>query len=231
MWDEIWTDNEFWKITESLTNKIFKIDDDGKLRPMMKSQNVVSPWIHIGKNTDRYCSLWMDIYYNKYKIYPDYCQNRCWKVVAYPKNCKETFDLYKLMVERGQHSKIGMDVRDYTPNKSSNWSAFFYCNDEEHGYEIKEKVKELVTKVNPDITVLLKKSCTEMELDKDLKPNPEWEKRLDDIFAYHDLDWVEPEWLKNKTKFFWLKYARTIGDMSYKDVASLPADEGKYKLY
>lgn len=234
MWDELFINDEFWKITEQLTNKIYKIDDDGKLKPMMKSQNIVSPWVHCGKNTNRYCSIWMDLYFAKYRFYPSYCKNKCWKVVVYPKNCKETFDIYRLMRNWDFHSKIGIDIRDYTPNKSSNWSAFFYCDSEDHGHEVKKKVENMVATVNPETTVLLKKSCTEMELAEqkgELEQNPDWEKRLDDMYAYHTLDWVEPDWLKNKTMIFWLKYARTIGDTSYREVSPLPADKGKYELY
>jgi len=231
MWDELWIDDDFYKILERIIHRIYKIDEQGKAVPMMKSQHIVSPWVSIGKNTNRYCSIWMDLYYKIFNIYPSYCKDRCFKVVAYPKNCKETFELYEVMKEYNIHSKIGIDLRDYTPDKSSNFSAFFYCEDQEHGQKVYEEVKELVKKVNPEMVVLLKKSCTEMELEKDLKPNPEWEKRLDDIFPKHELNESSPDWVDNRTKVYWLKHARAVGDLSYREVSSLPADEGKYELY
>jgi len=233
MWDELWIDDEFYKITEKLINKIYRINSNGKVVPMMKSQNIITPWVHVNNhlNTDRYCSIWMDIYFKHYHIYPDYCKNKCFKVVAYPRNCKETFDLYELMKQCKLHCKIGIDLRDYTPSKVSNFSAFFYCNNQEHGQEVYEQVKEMASKVHPDTPVLLKRSCTEMELDKTLEPNPDWEQRLDNIFEKDELFWVEPEFVRNRTKVFWLKYARSVGDTSYREVHELPADKGKYQLF
>lgn len=233
MWDELWIDDSFYRITEKLINRIYKIDDRGKVVPMMKSQNIITPWVHINNhlNTTRYCSIWMDLYFKEYHIYPSFCKDKCFKVVVYPRNCKETFELYKVMEGCPYHCKIGIDLRDYTPSKISNFSAFFYCDSKEHGQQVYDDVKKMASAVHPETTVLLKKSCTEMELDKSLEPNPEWEERLDDIFGKHELFWVEPKFVKNRTKVFWLKYARSVGDMSYKEVHSLPADEGKYKLF
>ena len=151
--------------------------------------------------------------------------------MAYPQTCKEMFDLYERMTDWDVYGKIGIDLRDYIPNKTSNYAAFFYATGREKGDELFAFIK---SKLNGSIPIILKRSCTEMELDEKktgLEEDKEWERRLDNILDIPPDFEDTADWVKNKTKVYWLKYARRIGDQSYKEVHSLPDDYMSYQTF
>jgi len=233
MRDEIWIEDEFHKRLDKLMNtgKV-RINEIGKIEPMARSQFFNTPWIFVKRPTDRWCTGWDHIYYEIFGFVPKFCAERCFKVVVYPKTCKQLFDVYDKMVELDLPSKIGLEIRDYVPSKKTNYGAYFYFDGEPAAKEGETLIRSVIDEIDPGIEILIKKSCTEMEMDENAAINEEWEKRLDDIMARWDEGILkQADWMTNKTMIFWLKYARTIGDETYKEVAELPADKTKYKTY
>lgn len=232
MWDELWIDEQFNRRYTDLIEKSgkFRINRDGKTEVGVLSQQTNTPWVVIKPSGNCNFIIWFGVYFKYFCFYPEFCKHRCYKVVVYPKTCKELFDFYSMMVGWGFPSKIGVEVRDYIPNKPTNYAAFFWCNGEQEG---KERFEFIKNKVGDSMKCILKRSCTEMELAEKagtITVNPEWEKRLDNSIKFPTIKQVVPDWVINKTKIYWLKYARQTGDTSYRDIATLPADSCQYNI-
>jgi hypothetical protein len=240
MWNKIWL-NE--KVYDTIAKLIapggrYMICSDseseayGKIIPRMQAMVLWSPWIMVRYPKTK-CDVWNFIFYKEFGIHPTFCRENCYKVVVYPKTFAEMYRLYEAMEGWYMPSKVGFETRSYIPDKPSNYAAFFYCNSEEDGQKKYSVVRRLVTEVlGEDTKVILKQGCTEMELDKGVEPDPDLETRLNDIFYMgQEKGSAPPAWVKNGQIQWWLKYARTIGDETYKEICELPADQEEYKTY
>ena len=230
MWDDLYLDDDFWKRVDSLVNSgKYRIDKDGKLSLMLQGQAHMNPWVFIKYPDNRECIHW-GTYVEVFEFLPEFCKDLCWKVVIYPQNVEQLDYLYKRMEEWQYPSKCGVDLRDYVPDKKSNYAAFIYADSK---FEAKSIYKRVRSELPDYFNIIIKSGCTEHELDEHLKPNPEVERKLNTMFKMtnSDANYTQPDWLKNKIRFWWLKYARSIGDQTYTKVAMLPADKKQYKTY
>jgi hypothetical protein len=196
----------------------FKINESGKLAPYSPRGIVDTPWVFTNFDARRkFCTLWNAIYCNEFHIIPKFCRFHCWKTVIYPRNVYELFQLADLLRALNLPSKCGIDKRNYT---YAAWDGFVYGDDLEQGKQYYRQTREAVDRViSPDIKVILKRGCTEMER---MKPSDQWddyppdeemlEFQLDDIFHFEELDFHQSAWEVRDIKENWILRAIEICD-------------------
>jgi len=233
MWDKLYIDDEFYKKIDQLVHGgKYRVGKNKKLNLTLSGGAYETPWI-IVKYPPLKCFIYGE-YFDTWDLIHSDCEKGCWKVCVYPRTVKELFDLYDAMVELDLPSKAGVDIRDYTPDKPTNYAAYFYCDSRYEAAATHKVVKEVLANgLNSDMASIVKSGCTEHEISDTATVNPELEKRLDSVFdvSAEVTAYEQGDWLKNKIKVWWLKYARSIGDKTYKEVAELPADKKRYKTY
>lgn len=216
-----------------LLKKGWRINSRGRLTPIVFNLNFDLPWVFIKPCRVRKCQIWT-VYFRSFGIIPKFCREQCWKTVARPKSFKEAFSLYHKMIGLNLPSKIGIDLRSYTKGP---WGAYFYSCDEQQAKERHRFISQTLGESHP---LILKKSCTEMEMQQKTNEmtgalcDPEnLEPILNDIFELKGSDGqIQPDWLKNKIIIDWVKHAKQIGDMSYMDhIGCLPSDEIEFVQY
>ena len=184
------------------------------------------PWIYVKNHPDTRCFLWSEILFEHFKNAmsnpPTGCQN-CWKVVVKPRTLQELFLLEKAQRELDYPCKCGIEVRSYV---HGHYGGYFYNRSLEEGLDKLDIVREKVHKdISPDIPVLLKRGCTEMEIfygDADKwEITPDVQKWEDILFRYFDphtqdskIDQLDI--IQNYVHRRWIDYAYTQGDPTYK---------------
>lgn len=172
--------------------------------------------------------------FNKFGVIPKYCFDCC-KVLIEPRTVMELFKLLmvfeKLKLPIDNTRKCMCEDRAYC---SGTYKGFIYCR----GIEEAKLVHKLVSKVvwediSPEIPVTMKRGCSEFERVypgyERIKPGKvtmkyknEWKAKEDfvDANAVFDAPDVNVDGntdnpLEIFAKHHWLRYAATIGDMSY----------------
>jgi len=145
-------------------------------------------------------------------------------VVIKPRNLKELLKLTDILHERQFPSKLGIDRRDYTYGP---WAGFVYGDSIEEGQKYARKLRKLLDeRISPDVPLILKRGCTEMEA---IKPSNEWdemspeevllERRLNDSFEFEENETRHSAWMIEDIKYRWLRHAIQIGDPTAKECA------------
>jgi len=153
-------------------------DSDGKLVPVVSAQ-WDTPWVHVRQSYQSNCFLWKTIIFehivkvnlpkDKWFV-PVGCQD-CWKVVVRPATLKQLFDLEKIERRMNVPSKCGIEIR---PSVFGNYGGYFYNRGLENGLSRYREVRGAVDEyISPDIPVLLKRGCTEME--HGVGPSDKWD--------------------------------------------------------
>ncbi len=181
-------------------------------------------WIFVNPRVkDSACSVYQMIV-DSCNFIPSPCLG-CWKVVVKPSTLFELMALYEFQKKftanymgKDRFCKCGIEEREYVPY---NYGGYFYCDSEEQGHERYEQVRRGVDKINPSISVTLKRYCTEFELrlgpsDKYVWPDgaEALERR---IFAVVDLDSIgpnvtQPQELVESNLGKWIEFAWGRGD-------------------
>ncbi|MFA9408743.1 MAG: hypothetical protein ACERKJ_07890, partial [Candidatus Dadabacteria bacterium] len=187
----------------------------------VKTIGLETPWCHaIGTHTKN-CLLDHHIAFKFYKIIPPACLE-CWKVVATPNTFAQLMQMEKLQRDLTYPCKCGIELRDYTPK---HYGSYFYNDSLDEGRDKYEKVRKLCDEEiegGKDINVLLKRGCTEFEIEKG--PSPFWhmtkeEERVYDIIVAYVCNernlGRQPELAKKHIKVVWALWAHANGDMSY----------------
>ena len=139
-----------------------------------------------------------------------------------------------------------IETRDYC---SGNYKGYIYCRGKDEGYEVLKIVRDVVAEtISPDIPVTIKRGCSEyaqaypeyaqMDSDTDgMKYGENWqfyEDFVDENYVFREMvDSAGDGGLNFPSRElfamqYWLRYAATIGDMSYlvltagKTLAPLP---------
>jgi len=135
--------------------------DTHKIKTVLpESAMVESPWVHVKRNPEINCRVWHKIWFNLLGILPSPCLN-CWKVVVVPESLPQLFALLEVQKLLQRYSKCGVEIRDYV---NRNYGGYFYNNSLEEGRERWAEVRQMVDEsISPDITVILKRGCTEYE--------------------------------------------------------------------
>lgn len=218
---------------EEITNKLSRLVEtgqfyvqkgDGKLVRRDNGLAFAPPWIHFRTGTARHCAIWNQVYCQLFKLIPKECRHGCWKTVIKPRTVVELFELCNLMDYLDLPSKCGIDRRDYTPGP---YAAFIYGDSMAEGREYYNIIKKHVAEhISPDVPILLKRACTEME---QMLPSDQWDpmsdadkylqKKLDDVFVFDSHYQTQAEWNRNMIKRMWLRHAMSIGDETWRDIA------------
>ena len=116
--------------------------------------------------------------------------------------------------------------RELRPEVNGLWGGYFYCRGVEEGRQRYKEVRELVDKrMSPETPVLLKRYCTEFEIDGGPTSNEspdeltEEEKKIEEevlfLFPQRGSFTNSPEWINTKVMREWIEYAHACGDNSY----------------
>lgn len=210
--------------------------DDGILRQRQSQIAIDTPWLHHGHADYANCMLWHQVMFNLIserieKLLPDTgkrfvpsgCQN-CWKVVVRPQTIVQLFALNELQSKSDRPSKAGIEPRSTV---EGSYGGYFYNDSYELGQESYVWVREAVDNypnLGPEVPVILKRACTEMEFS--VGPSDQWEvteeqKRIEALIE----KWVEinpeagkrqqPENVITRVMRRWIEFAAERGDMTY----------------
>lgn len=220
MYRKLRFDQEYRKKVRELLNEGWKIGRSGKLEPLMPKGIIGIPWVFTNYDARRkFCTLWNNVYCQKFNLIPAFCRFNCWKTVVYPRNVHELFVLADLLRALNLPSKCGIDRRPYT---YSAWGGYVYGDTLNQGKEYYAQTRKAVdTAISTDTRVILKRGCTEMER---LKPSNTWddfpdnqkalEFQLDDLFHFEEIDFVQSAWMIRDIKETWILRAIEIGDQT-----------------
>jgi len=140
-----------------------------------------TPWRFIKQSYGTDCNLWKNIIFDhivaknipKDKWFvPIGCMD-CFKVVVRPQTLKQLFALEELQKRLDRPSKCGIEIR---PHVFGNYGGYFYNRGLEKGLQCYKIVRKAVNEdelLGPDIPIILKRACTEME--HGVGPSNKWE--------------------------------------------------------
>jgi len=179
--------------------------------------------------------------FNKYKAIPKYCFD-CYKVLIAPRTVLELFKLMmifdRIELPIDNSRKCMVEERKYC---SGTYKGYVFCRGMKEADEVLGIVQAAVHEdISPDVPVTIKRGCSEFEV-----AYPEYTKMENGPVMHYNEDWQEYEDLVEEflvTKDYvkpdiaaikasgplprytpgeilgmqyWLRYAATIGDMSY----------------
>ena len=214
------------KIQQLVVGGLFHYNAAGKLVRRSMGGAWQTPWIFVAQARKKWCGYWNHIYCNMFNVIPTACRFNCWKTVIKPRTVEELFKLYELLRALNVPSKCGADVRNYTYGP---WGGYVYGDTLEEGRDYYARVRKGVDKIiSPDVSVILKRGCTEMER---LTPSDQWdivppemldlERRLHDLFEFEETNYFQSDHLKNEIKERWVRRAIEIGDPTARAVAEM----------
>ena len=198
---------------------------DGKIIPRDLRHTWETPWLHHRPSYRHNCFIWKDVIFENViqtvlppdkRFVPSSCAN-CYKVVVRPKNLKQLFQLAELQYALDHASKCGIETRY---SVFGMYGGYFYNRGLEEGKACYQRVREAVSKhISPDVKVLLKRSCTEME--HGIGPSDTWEitpaqKHFEDLveakFAMDVPILAQQPHLKEHVQMLWIEEAYKLGD-------------------
>jgi len=208
--------------------------DDGKVdRNTRLTAN--GPWIHQKLAPNRNCLLY-HTYYNTFGFVHSVCQE-CWKVVVRPKTLvqlKQLMDIQRMM---DLPSKCGMEKRETVHGL---YGGYFYNDSLEQGLQCYKAVRMNVdSMISPDVVVLLKKGCTEFEIDGK-SPSDQWEisedqkkmeRLLADLVVDDTVKMPQPEHVKEDVWQSCVHWAYSNGDSTYAEFTGGKPLFPPYKTY
>lgn len=194
------------------------LKEDGGIEVNAKINHSL-PWHYVRTDPDRSCTTLRGIIFLAFKFVPSRCQE-CWKVVVKPKTLKELFQLEALQEGCDFYCKCGIEIR---PEISTCYGGYFYFNSAEEGIAGLVKVREMVASgISPDIKVILKRGCTEMEA---MFPNSskwtvtEEQKRIEaKLFSKMSISKSPLKQTTDqlrRTRMNWVEFAWSIDDPTY----------------
>jgi len=172
--------------------------------------------------------------FNELNIIPKRCFS-CYKVSIQPRTVVE---LFKLMVIFGELKPPEDNARkcmvECRQKIAGTYKGLIYCSSIDEAEDVKDWIEKLVSEeISNDITVSIKRGCSEYaayypeyaQIDQDIpvmQYNEEWQKHealfdKDYIFETQPVSFNQTSYNLNDAKVMlaWLRYAATIGDMSY----------------
>jgi len=177
-------------------------------------------WIYTNPDPDRYCMIYREIE-TGFRFIPTPCLD-CWKVVVIPRSFHELMQLYELQKQLIKDNpkcwcKCGVESRDTV---GRHYGGYFYTPSKEVGLQRYETVRKAVDEyINKDVTVLLKRYCTEFEMrygpsDK-YEPPPHAKEIEKEVFANIVLKQqskVQPEFVRRHVIQRWMIFAHGRAD-------------------
>jgi hypothetical protein len=216
MWEKgMWR----WKVVDGKAKLYFPFDQ------MIEPR---TPWRFVIHNAD--CFMWSDVLFEVVSMQigrafvPSFCHD-CFKIVIAPRTLKELFALEALMFKLELPSKCGIEVRDYVPRI---YGGYVYSRSVEEGRERFPIVRMAIDEdpdLGPDVPMILKRGCTEMEAK--LGPSDTWvppsktQDRLEALI-FDTIEWEElivaqpPELVRNIHRR-WIEWAFAQNDETYRE--------------
>ena len=176
-----------------------------------------TPWVHPHLSKDRNCLLWHKVIFDCFGFVPKRCHD-CYKIVVRPRTVVELFKLHDLMEGLGLPSKCGIEQR---ATVNAIYGGYFYCDSLEQGRERYDIVRRAVDEqISPDLTVLLKRFCTEFEhrhgRSDQMEQTPE-EAFHESVITRHFEpipDYQQPGIVKIHVMRKWIEFAYQYGDQT-----------------
>lgn len=140
-----------------------RLTNEGFIERAMDSKVIqhTTPWIHAKHLPCMHCYRDHHIKFNFFGYIPPRCME-CWKIVVMPRTVAELFELHELQKDMNRASKCGIELRHYTTRM---YGGYYYARSLTEGQHRWSEVQDAVhTEINPDIKVILKRGCTEMEM-------------------------------------------------------------------
>ena len=178
-----------------------------------------APWIYVNPSPDIHCAFNMNLF-NVARFAPRGCR-KCFKVVIRPNTVAQLIGLYELMstefINLGLACKCGVEERVYV---HGNYGGYQYNQGLDAGEKSYKTVRRLIDQhLGPDVGVILKRGCTEMELA--LGPTkqyvvPDWADELEDkimgVVELPERRASTPKFIADHTIRKWLEFAWDRGD-------------------
>jgi len=137
---------------------------DSKFVPRTVSVGWDAPWVYVQSEPTARCDLYHRVFYNILGHIHTYCRS-CWKIVVRPETVVQLFDLYELQKEMGVPCKCGIELRNTVGGL---YGGYFYTRSKADGLSRYDEVRKLVDQaIEPGVSVILKRYCTEFELGGD----------------------------------------------------------------
>ena len=198
---------------------------DGSLVPNVDARQWDAPWVYIKPHPKHRCDIGHYIMWKHFKMIPSWCRS-CYKVVVRPRTLVELFDLYELMREMGVPCKCGVEPRQTV---QALYGGYFYCQGLEEGRERYKQVRKAVDEqISPEVSVILKRYCTEYEIgpgsrgpSNELPDMTDEEKYVETILmaimpaGMHGS--IQHDHLDAYTMKKWIFWAYRYGDPTYKE--------------
>jgi hypothetical protein len=149
--------------------------------------------------------------------------HECYKVVVRPRTVKQLFQLCDLQEKMTYSAKCGIELRPSVPTL---YGGYFYNRGLDAGREcLKTVKKEVRSKIDPSMKVILKRGCTEFEQrfgasDKwEIDPGQlKFEEEFLKVYVKDIGPKIEmPPYLKSHVKTRWLHWAAQNYDQTYKE--------------
>jgi len=216
-----WKSEDFISLFERFKKLGFAWSPDtGKYDRLAPNElTLATPWCHTRPEPRLKCSLDHSVLFNEYGIISTRCLN-CWKVVVTPRTFSELLTLEKIQIQMDCPSKCGIEVRDYVPKF---YGGYFYNVGPEAGLRKYKEVREVVDEViSPDVSVILKRGCTEYEHER----GSNWSITEDQLGTQQMIDLLvtinnglldQPNFVKSHVRRGWMLWAHMNGDFSYVD--------------
>ena len=186
-----------------------------------------TPWHHVHHADGLDCHTWHKIMFDVCfrqtgkKFAPSPCHG-CWKVVVRLQTLKQLFALLSLQMRMGRPSKCGIEVRETV---NGLYGGYFYNKSLEEGLECYSAVRQEIDadpQLGPDVSVILKRACTEFELlcgpSDEWKVTPEQEgmEALINRWFVRDINQrTQPPHALATVHRRWIEWAYQNGDQTY----------------
>ena len=216
---------------ELLKEGILHIRDvDGKLDFKHATQAWDVPWHFVVQKGNLNCQLWNKIMFNvvfkkapesllQGRVWvPSGCQ-ACFKIVSRPNTLKQLFATVELQKRLDLDAKCGLEHRAYVHGL---YGGYWYNRGLEQGlerYKIVRKAHDEDPLLGPDVKIILKRACTEMEMTAG--PSDKWEVYKDQmvieelVYSTFNIDVVKRMQSQQAVDYVharWIEYAYQWGD-------------------
>lgn len=216
-----WDRFDIFERLKPLFSRGWRIDPmTHKVDVSVKSVPLQTPWWHNPGASLKLCGLWHNVMFNHFGFIPKGCQE-CWKIVVRPRTLKELFALQAFEKAYDGPAKCGIEIRSYT---AGHYGGYFYNNSLDQGRARYKIVREAVSDlISPDVKVILKRACTEMELHAGpsifwqvTKDNAELEEYIAARVEYAIyVNNNQPDFYMNQLYKRWVQWAHSHADMTY----------------
>jgi len=231
-YQQVCDDDIISKFRPMLQGGGFKLrDEDGKICIVQPAMAWDTPWHHVHHDAFLDCQRWHAILFDLFSrtmapdeaFVPSACQ-QCWKVVVRPTTLLGLFSLMDLQKRLERPAKCGIEIRPYV---NGLYGGYFYNHSLEQGLECYQVVRDAVDgtqHLGKDISVILKRGCTEFE--KKMGDSSKWtispkqiyiETLVNKWFIRDNVFREQPQHALCNVHRKWIEWAYANDDETYKN--------------